>query len=68
MFDTKGLPGANWTTLPQFFKQQGFLTVGGGKLFHPNKPPDNDGYSRNKFALEFVEFDDFIHSLNYKIN
>eukprot|EP00041_Stephanoeca_diplocostata_P022203 m.527055 g.527055 ORF g.527055 m.527055 type:complete len:610 (-) comp22008_c0_seq7:1261-3090(-) len=34
--------GMNWTTLPQFFKRAGYTTVGGGKIFHPNKPRDND--------------------------
>jgi hypothetical protein len=34
--------GADWLSLPQFFKQSGFLTVGAGKLFHPGWPPRND--------------------------
>ncbi|GMI33453.1 hypothetical protein TeGR_g4650, partial [Tetraparma gracilis] len=31
--------GANWTTLPQHFKNNGYLTLGSGKLYHPNCPP-----------------------------
>jgi len=31
--------GANWTTLPQHFKNNGYLTLGSGKLYHPNQPP-----------------------------
>ena len=27
---------------PQHFKSRGYVTVGGGKIFHPNLPPDND--------------------------
>ena len=34
--------GANWTTMPQLFKQNGYKTVGAGKVFHPGLPPDND--------------------------
>lgn len=34
--------GANWTALPQFFKHAGYTTVGGGKIYHPNKPQNND--------------------------
>jgi len=34
--------GANWTTLPQYFKQQGYLTYASGKLYHPAHPPNND--------------------------
>ena len=26
--------GGNFTTIPQFFKDQGYYTVGGGKIFH----------------------------------
>ena len=28
--------------MPQYFKQQGYLTYGYGKLFHPGSPPNND--------------------------
>lgn len=34
--------GEKWTTLPEFFKQQGYETLGHGKLYHPNKPQNND--------------------------
>ena len=34
--------GLMWATLPQYFKQHGYLTLGGGKLFHPQYPPFND--------------------------
>ena len=40
--DARGVPGANWTTLPQHFKQRGYLTLGGGKTFHPNHPTNWD--------------------------
>ena len=35
--DKSGLRGANWTTLPGHFKDNGYLTLGGGKTFHPGK-------------------------------
>ena len=28
--DADGKPGSNWTTLPQHFKKNGYLTLGGG--------------------------------------
>lgn len=34
--------GADWVSMPQYFKQFGYLTVGGGKLYHPGVPPNND--------------------------
>jgi iduronate 2-sulfatase len=34
--------GANWTTLPQHFLNSGWLTLGGGKTFHPGHPANWD--------------------------
>ena len=34
--------GADWLSLPQYYKRNGYLTVGAGKLFHPGWPPEND--------------------------
>ena len=34
--------GANWTTMPQYFKQHGYQVYGTGKLYHPNRPMNND--------------------------
>lgn len=34
--------GQNWTSLPQYFKNNGYLTLGGGKTFHPGLPADYD--------------------------
>lgn len=34
--------GPDWVTLPQFFKNHGFVALGGGKTFHPDLPPNYD--------------------------
>jgi len=34
--------GEGWTTLPQLFLEAGYTTVGTGKVFHPNLPPNWD--------------------------
>ncbi|KAK3098287.1 hypothetical protein FSP39_017975 [Pinctada imbricata] len=34
--------GGNFTTLPQYFKQNGYTTVGMGKIFHPGRASNND--------------------------
>ena len=34
--------GGNFTTIPQFFKQQGYTTQGMGKIFHPGTSSNND--------------------------
>jgi arylsulfatase A-like enzyme len=41
---TPDSPGANWTSLPQAFKQAGYLTYGTGKVYHdgPPLPPNFD--------------------------
>ena len=41
---TPGSPGENWTSLPQAFKNAGYLSYGTGKTYHdgPPLPPDYD--------------------------
>jgi arylsulfatase A-like enzyme len=34
--------GANWTTMPQWFKQHGYFAHALGKIFHPGNPADFD--------------------------
>ena len=34
--------GGNFTTIPQFFKENGYISAGIGKIFHPGKPSDFD--------------------------
>lgn len=35
--------GADWTSMPEYFKQHGYLTVGNGKLYHPSSSNENIG-------------------------
>ena len=34
--------GKDWVSFPQHFKERGYLTLGGGKTFHPGRPPNWD--------------------------
>jgi len=35
--------GRTWFSFPGYFKFNGYTTLGGGKTYHPNLPPNNDG-------------------------
>eukprot|EP01006_Ploeotia_vitrea_P004687 TRINITY_DN115191_c0_g1_i1.p1 TRINITY_DN115191_c0_g1~~TRINITY_DN115191_c0_g1_i1.p1 ORF type:complete len:546 (+),score=36.72 TRINITY_DN115191_c0_g1_i1:136-1638(+) len=34
--------GPNWISLPEYFKTHNYTTLGGGKIYHPGRPPHND--------------------------
>ena len=34
--------GGNFTTIPQYFKENGYVTAGMGKIFHPGTPSGHD--------------------------
>mgnify|MGYP006084540469 CR=1 FL=1 len=40
--DSNGVAGIDWVAMPEWFKQHGYQTLGGGKIFHPNHPPNDD--------------------------
>jgi len=40
--DGRPATGANWTSMPEYFKQNGYITLGGGKTYHPGLPPNYD--------------------------
>ena len=40
--DAAGRLGADWRSLPQVFKDAGWITAGCGKTFHPGSPPHWD--------------------------
>ena len=46
----------NATTIPQYFKENGYLTIGMGKIFHPGAPNgnDDDKYSWSPEGLPYV--------------
>ncbi|KAK2150807.1 hypothetical protein LSH36_387g01058 [Paralvinella palmiformis] len=44
--------GGNFTSLPQLFKENGYLTAGAGKVFHPSETDANDPAS---WSLPFYE-------------
>ena len=35
--------GKDWVSMPQYFKQFGYLTLGSGKLYHPSSTSENIG-------------------------
>ena len=37
-----GSTGQEWLSMPEFFKQHGYVVLGHGKMYHPGKPPNND--------------------------
>ena len=47
--------GAHWVSLPQYFKSNGYLTLGGGKLFHPASASENVGMHNNDYPESWTE-------------
>eukprot|EP00729_Bicosta_minor_P015652 gene15652-10871_t len=47
--------GGNFTTLPQYFREHGYLTIGSGKIFHPGAASGNCdvAYSWSAESLPF---------------
>jgi len=50
--------GGNFTTIPQFFKEHGFRTVGGGKIFHGGSSSGDDD-------LEYSWSEEYHHAKSY---
>lgn len=48
--------GGNFTTLPQYFRERGYLTVGMGKIFHPGAASGNDD-ARFSWSQESLPYD-----------
>ena len=50
--------GLNVITLPQYFKQNGYYTVGGGKIFHPGKssggPSSSEGGADEPYRYQYL--------------
>mmetsp|Transcript_44986 Transcript_44986/g.106849 ORF Transcript_44986/g.106849 Transcript_44986/m.106849 type:complete len:559 (+) Transcript_44986:103-1779(+) len=47
--------GPDWASLPGYFRQHGYVTLGSGKLYHPHQPPDYD-YAKS-WSQEWPYFD-----------
>ncbi|XP_019855131.1 PREDICTED: iduronate 2-sulfatase-like [Amphimedon queenslandica] len=49
----------NGTTIPQYFKENGYISIGMGKLFHPGPPSGNDdeAYSWSPEGLPYFHAD-----------
>eukprot|EP00035_Acanthoeca_spectabilis_P036785 m.41683 g.41683 ORF g.41683 m.41683 type:complete len:652 (+) comp8246_c0_seq1:1293-3248(+) len=45
--------GADWVSMPEFFKQYGYLTLGGGKLYHPASATENIGMPDNDYPASW---------------
>lgn len=59
--DSAGVAGAAWTTLPEHFKKSNWLTLGGGKTFHPAHPPNWDEPTSWSQDLPYYDFSYFIN-------
>ena len=51
--------GGNFTTIPQFFKEQGYVTQGMGKIFHPGASSHDDD------PISWTE--PYFHGIDYNI-
>ena len=54
--DGRAAAGAAWTTMPGYFKHNGYVVLGGGKSFHPDNPPDYDGARSWSDELPYYPF------------
>ena len=53
----------NATTIPQYFKENGYVSVGMGKIFHPGAPSGNDDI-KYSWSLPYFHGKDTVHSRN----
>ena len=56
-------PGADWTSMPQFFKQQGYWTTSAGKVFHDGQDdPQSWVYPSNQTACASFQANVLLHA------
>jgi iduronate 2-sulfatase len=46
--------GAGWASLPQYFKNNGYLALGAGKLYHPASATENVGMPNNDYPASWT--------------
>ena len=57
--DNSTRPDMKVVPLPQWFKHNGYLSLGGGKVYHPNQPANNDvPYSWSDGPIPYFNFSD----------
>ena len=49
--------GPDWISLPEYFKVNGFTTLGGGKTYHPGLPPNWDEPKSSSQDQPYFSFD-----------
>ena len=60
--DATNAPGSDWVTMPEYFKNKGFLTLGLGKTFHPNHPKNWDEPTSWSQDKEYYPFSYYINN------
>ena len=53
--------GGNFTTIPQFFKENGYTTIGAGKVFHGGSSSDNHDCKYSWSVCPFYDAQNHIH-------
>ena len=53
----------NATTIPQYFKENGYTSIGMGKIFHPGKPSGNDDMQYS-WSLPYFHSTNKVYSVN----
>ena len=48
---------ANFSSMPQFFKERGYHSIGAGKVFHPGPSDNNDPYSWTQTFYEAPNYE-----------
>ncbi|KAK6171255.1 hypothetical protein SNE40_019482 [Patella caerulea] len=57
--------GGNYTTIPEFFKNNGYRTIGMGKIFHPGPASGNDdpiSWTDPYYHAAYIKFRSWLHS------
>ena len=61
--DASGKLGEDWITMPQHFKKNGYVTLGAGKIFHPEEKKEKTSWSQDKEYFPYYQM--WINSTKY---